>query len=92
MWTVLIIISTYLFALQQIYHLKEKGEITEEEWMQGLIKDQFINDTENDTEDDSISEQFDLLLREKIGLEELLEKIRNERHELHTKHQKKVEL
>lgn len=73
-------------------NLKEKGEITEEEWMQGLIKDQFINDTENDTEDDSISEQFDLLLREKIGLEELLEKIRNERHELHTKHQKKVEL
>ena len=66
-------------------NLKEKGEITEEEWMQGLIKDQFINDTENDTEDDSISEQFDLLLREKIGLEELLEKIRNERHELHTK-------
>lgn len=71
-------------------NLKEKGDITEEEWRQGLIKDQFINDAENDSEDDSVSEQFDLLLREKIGLEELLEKVRSERHELHTKHQKKL--
>lgn len=67
--------------------LKEKGEITEEEWIQGLLNDSLPNDTENGSEDDSISEQFDLLMREKLVLEELLEKTRNERHELHTKHQ-----
>ena len=71
-------------------HLKDTGEITEEEWVQGLINNQLLNDTGNDSEKDSISEQFDSLIREKVVLEKLLEKVRHERHELHIKHYKNL--
>lgn len=69
---------------------KERGEITEKEWEQGLLNDELLIDTDCISDDKSISEQFDFLFKKKMSLEKTIERVRGDRRELHAKHLKNL--
>ena len=67
---------------------KDGGEITEEEWERGLLNDELPIDTDYTSNDESISEQFDSLIKKKMTLEKAIEGVRDDRRKLHAKHLK----
>lgn len=78
-------------AINQINKWRDKkdcGEITEEEWERGLLNDELPINTDNISDDESISEQFDSFFKKKLTLERAIEEVRDDRRKLHAKHLK----